>query len=473
MAIAHGEVDKALKIIQSGQCDINSPDASGNCPLHTALHYDQLDIAKTLLGLRCKVNEPEEVTNLYPIHIAAHKTSPECLDLLLEYNDQLQAGSELTYIDLDIRDDTSCNTALGLAARAGHYDIVHRLVAAGCELDTVNVSGDCPLYLAILHGHGDIVQLLLEQGASLEMANRGRKESDLPYSCLYSHDDGQVLRVLLEHGQNPNVFSAEGRTPLMYALTWEQHAMLEVLLSAHLKDSVGLDVVTPDTQETALFMALRTAGRSPSRLQYVRTLLQRGADVNHTSRSGLQPLDIAVMNNSPAAVEILLEAGAAIFSSSSSSTYRRRRTVPPLVLCAQQGYEDVAGLLVLYGAPLNAHDYTGESPMYAALRNNHLHLVELLIEAGCNLSSERWLGEQLTPQAEIRAVFAKHPELLSRLQALAASPAWLSQLCRTTIRQHLQKNNVPLFKILDLKQPSAIKNFLLCTASTNVPRRDF
>lgn len=450
MAIAHGAVDEALKIIRSRDCCIDQPDAHGNHPLHTALHYDQLELAGELLALKCEVNQPEKVTNLCPIHIAAHKSSPECLDLLLEYDRKHCNAMDWVPIDLDVRDQTLANTALGLAAREGHFGIVQRLVSAGSDIDLCNAAGDTPLCLAITNGHADIVKLLLENGATLALASRGRQESLLS-SCLYNHEEGSVLRVLLEHGLSPNVFNREGRTPLMHALTWLKWDMIDVLLDPRWGKSIDVNLTTPDTKETALFFAVRRASKHPA---YVRMIIERGADVNHTNSDGFQALDIAVRNNAHAVVEILLNAGAKIWTRSGE---KGARLPPPLVACCQNGFKDMANLLIFYGAPINASYYTYESPLMAAVRCRHFDVVDVLISAGCLVNDEKWLFHELK-----KANFLEElPQRKAQLDKLAKNPALLSDLCRSVTRQYLHQNNMPLLTILDLPQPTSIRNFLL------------
>ena len=414
-----------------------------------ALHDDQLVIIMALLDLNCDMNEVEEVTQLYPIHIAAHKSSPECLDLLLEYNQTPGAGAGS--LELNAQEETSFNTALCLAAREGHYDIVERLVAAGCDVDLSNAAGKTPLYMACVHGHADIVRLLLQNNACLDLARPSIHEPELVFSCLYNHNNGDVLRVCMEYGMDVNITSAEGRTPLMYALTWQQEAMLDVLLDPRWEGLIDLDIPAPDTRETALFAAIWGPNRSS---KYVKALLKQGCNANHTNNAGVQPLDLAVKNNCAEVVEILLDHDAKIRVTSSRCLFP-----PPLVACAKCGHNTIAKLLIFYGADIDATSYELDSPLYVALQYRNLEMVQLLIESGCNISAESWLHHM--KGTELPNIFIDQPQLQRRLQKLAESPQLLTTQCRRAVRRHLIRHRLSLYSILDLRQPQAIKDFLM------------
>ncbi|KAG5177520.1 hypothetical protein JKP88DRAFT_332772 [Tribonema minus] len=69
---------------------------------------------------------------------------------------------------LDAKDNRG-NTALYLAAEAGHAAVVAELLRAGADAAVTNHSSEAPLYIAALKGHADVVRALLgdERSAAL------------------------------------------------------------------------------------------------------------------------------------------------------------------------------------------------------------------------------------------------------------------------------------------------------------------
>lgn len=56
-------------------------------------------------------------------------------------------------------------TALMIAAKNGHYDIVEVLLNAGASVNNVNAFGHHALFHAVINNHPNIVRLLLERGS--------------------------------------------------------------------------------------------------------------------------------------------------------------------------------------------------------------------------------------------------------------------------------------------------------------------
>jgi len=69
--------------------------------------------------------------------------------------------------------DAHGQTALMLAAHAGHRDAVHTLVDAGAELDHSAKFGLTATMLAVVAGHEAVARLLAEAGADLRALGSG------------------------------------------------------------------------------------------------------------------------------------------------------------------------------------------------------------------------------------------------------------------------------------------------------------
>jgi uncharacterized protein len=74
--------------------------------------------------------------------------------------------------DVDARDRHG-QTALMLAAHAGHREVVEALVARGARLDVTAKFGLSALMLAIVAGHPEVAQRLARAGADLSLRGTG------------------------------------------------------------------------------------------------------------------------------------------------------------------------------------------------------------------------------------------------------------------------------------------------------------
>jgi len=89
-------------------------------------------------------------------------------------------------------------------------------------------------------GHLEVVKLLLEHGADPNVKNRDGKT---PLHNAASEGHLEVVKLLLERGADPNVKDDDGNTPLHNA-AWRGHLEVVKLLLEH-----GAD---PNVQETTL-----------------------------------------------------------------------------------------------------------------------------------------------------------------------------------------------------------------------------
>ena len=99
-----------------------------------------------------------------------------------------------------------------------------------------------PLYAAVRHRRPILVRLLLEHGADPDLAAAPGPDAptagDHPTHAAVG--DAGLMKLLLEHCADPDVKDAAGRTPLHYAAAAGDRASIK-LLAAHLADLNALD----------------------------------------------------------------------------------------------------------------------------------------------------------------------------------------------------------------------------------------
>jgi ankyrin repeat protein len=218
-------------------------------------------------------------------------------------------------------------TPLIVAILNAHYDLAAVFLEVGADPNRSDKYGRTALYAAVDMSTlepsvtrpapkeddkltaFDIAQMALERGANpnarLADNTPGRGLSDFPDSILRAGvtpffraaktGDVKGMRLLLEHGADPTIPTADGNTPLMAAsgFGWkygdsqipEQAALEAVKLCVEL----GADVNATNTSgETALHgAALRGAD------QIARYLVDKGARLDAKDKNGRTPLDVA------------------------------------------------------------------------------------------------------------------------------------------------------------------------------------
>ena len=134
-------------------------------------------------------------------------------------------------------------TALHLAAREGHLEIVDILIGAGAEAGATTRIGDyTPLHLAGGAGHADVVGALLDAGGDPGAVTTSSGVTPLHLAAEARDGEGAV-RLLLEHGAPVNARErSAGQTPLMFAAAAGRSASAAELLRHGADPSIATEV---------------------------------------------------------------------------------------------------------------------------------------------------------------------------------------------------------------------------------------
>jgi len=238
---------------------------------------------------------------------AARENCAACVDVLLKNK-----------ADIDLPDPDGVSPLL-LAIMNANWDLTKQLVLAGADVNQWNIFGEAPLGTAIdLRTRIDggrasidapnatsglaIVKLLLERGADPNMQlffkpanSRGaiQTRGATPLIRAAVNGDSEVVALLLEHGADATVYSADRQTPIHAVLAGRapEPQALE-LIRALQKAGTDVNVVAlinhPEEIRggTALHYAVRKRYKT-----VVKELASFGIDMNAVDQDGLTALD--------------------------------------------------------------------------------------------------------------------------------------------------------------------------------------
>jgi ankyrin repeat protein len=386
--------------------DVNAPQPDGMRALHWAVYLDDFETTEAIVLADAEVDSANRY-GVTPLSVACTNGNPKIVKLLLERGANPNAtllGGETVLMTAartgrvePVRallakgakvnaKERRQQTALMWAAAEGHLGVVDVLLAAGADFKTPLESGFTPMLFAVRQGHTPVVKRLLRAGIDVNAVMRPKKRSSS--KSVASGTSALILAIenghfelaieLLVARADPND-QRTGFSPL-HTMSWVR------------KPPIG-DNAAGDPPPIG-------SGRVSS-LQFVRALIEHGADVNLRKKSnggrgkfgkkGTTALLCAAGTGDVAFMRTLLELGA-------------DRKIPnaigwtPLMMAAGIGTGssgDSAGtekeclvavkLLIELGANVNAVDKNGETAMHGAAYKTMPSVVNFLAKRGADI----------------------------------------------------------------------------------------
>jgi ankyrin repeat protein len=337
--------------------------------------------------------------------------------------------------------------ALHWVVRVGDRDTAERLVQAGADVNAANRYGVAPLHLAIAAGDAAMTRWLLDTGADAAAADRA---GEPPLLQAARAGTPAVAAALLEHGASVDTRDASyGQTALMVAsrgghvelarLLLDSGADVNAATSAEEPPrfippsesppglSKGVGIVRAGWPEgrgkrfpaggakTALWYATREG-----RLDTVRLLVERGANLELADGNGVTPLIDAIVN---------------------ASIFRVSRL-------GSSEHLGVANLLLDAGANVNAMDWYGQTPLWAAVDLRNLELGPADKANGIRDEAfaliERLLEEGANPNMRTR----EFPHERRYIVAIVGSVAWVDLTGQTPFLRAAAAGDLRVMRLL-------------------------
>jgi ankyrin repeat protein len=407
LADAAEKSDRAtIRTLLKQRADVNAPQADGMTAMHWAAYLDDLETAKLLVSANANA------TNRYgvaPLSLACQNGNTAMVELLLA-----QGADPNTTLRGE-------ETVLMTAARTGKAGPVKALLARGALVDAKEKRGQTALMWAAAEGQSAVVELLLKAGADFRAALPDSGFTPLFFAAREGRAD--VVRTLLKAGADVNE-PMQPRRPIGKGPGKGASALSLAVENGHFELAVALlDAGTDPNDQRSGFTPLHvmTWVRKPPRgedqgappplgsgslggLQFVRKLVEHGADVNarlKTGRGGAglwnkvgaTPFFMAAATADIAYMKLLVELGAdPLLGNVDNCT-------PLMAACGigvgSDAANEVAGeepevleaaqYLLALGVDVNAVDANGETAMHGAAYKNLPKVVQFLADKGAKI----------------------------------------------------------------------------------------
>ena len=365
---------KVIALLLKAGANVEARNPEGQTALMSVARTGKVDAAQLLLKAGAQVDARESWAQQTALMWAAAQSHPQMIKLLLAHGANPNARGAIRDWQRRLTAEPRPKgmnrggfTPLLYAAREGCIECARELLAGKADINQTDPERSSPLLVALMNLHFDFASYLVKAGADVDLWDlygqtplyvaidmntlpRGGRPDILSED---THTGLQVAQQLLEAGANPNI-----------------QLKLRPPYRNYIFDRGGDQVLS--TGATALMRAAKGGD-----IDAVKLLIAHKANIELPNEDGITPLMVAAgmghganptrgryKGDAEAAecVRLLADAGGKIAAVN-------RAQLTALHSAAQHGWNDTVKLLVARGAPLEAEQSQGLTPIdYAAGR---------------------------------------------------------------------------------------------------------
>jgi len=353
-----------------------------------------------------------------------HKVSLEIAKFLLEKGANIEGiGKNEPSYDIE--------TPLTHASMYGELELVKFLLESGADVNRVGGYGRTPLHFAATpssHWSTDfpeIVKVLLEHGADPNIAHKGG-DNVLMEMIWCEEFDIEIAKMLIEYGTDLEFEGSYDGTALSRAAGKGRNELVDLINETLGKDNISpkilkkalLDAMSEDNKEMVWKLLKQGEGKFDKDMYRVNVLAYTARKghtdiVEYLFEQGLDPskddvyyaLGDAAYYNQLEIVKMLIEGGF------DTNSYDYGAADRPLLTAARHGYMDMAIYLLDKGADIDAKDYKGNSTLALAVWEGKLEMVKFLISKGVNVDARN----ELNWNPLMQAIHQGHAEIVEIL----------------------------------------------------------
>ncbi|CBN79454.2 ankyrin repeat protein (Partial), partial [Ectocarpus siliculosus] len=366
LALRAGQDALAQELLRLG-APTKAKDNNGDTPLHLAAASGLGDVVSLLLrdGAEVDVLDNKGRTS---IHLSAERGSPSTVQALLAAggDPSLRYGKGKAF------------SALGLAARGGHVEVMQALIRHGVDVNAPDSNGCTALHSAAIGDAVGAIDVLIEAGASIDAQGGEDGEMYTPLHVASEKGSSEAALSLVKHGADVHRsgrMSRWGRScgNALILAAGRGHTMIVTSLLA-----AGVNVnLRPAYSDKSALDAAFQGGHA----DIVTTLIQHGAFVDATDSRGCTALFKVSHDTNAALIDKLVAAGASV----NGMADHHGKT--PLHHACMNDCPGAVVSMLRYGALIDVKDNCGDTPLHAASSAGCSEGIRALVEYGADIKA--------------------------------------------------------------------------------------
>ncbi|KAI9207399.1 ankyrin repeat-containing domain protein [Polychytrium aggregatum] len=390
-AVAEGHVDIVKLLVERG-ASLKDQDNNGYTPLMLAAFEGQLKVVEYLTSIGCTVVQGFATNQDTALHLAADAGHLDIVKFLLDHDRSL----------VDLSGESGYTPVMTAARTSGHVDIVRTLISDyNADLEKLNTYGETTL-LRTLYSNPDVETLtvLLDAGANVHAIDNTMWDAAL---CACLDPNIEVFKLILARGASLRGINTNGYTVFNYSPAHNNFsAELAKLLIEHLRREPTLppEEQSPYTASIDALLNLSACRNKPplldtlaaGNLSVSEEFINAGARLDVTDDDFQSAFLAACKGGNLEAVKLVLSKGGdcnAINGSGSNGL---------LEACSNTDSDPVDLVRYLleqvyphYGSGdfkpeilVNRINYDGDAPLHSAARSLGKNTVRYLLTKGAN-----------------------------------------------------------------------------------------
>lgn len=368
----------------------------GQTPLHYAAIKNHSGIAKFLLENKAKTSA-QDINGSTPLHEACRYGNIEIAKELLKAKANVNAQDSLGKTPL-----------LLIIPEENRFDIYKLLIEHNADINHKDSFGDTILHTAAMTKiNNDTLELLLNSGADVNIRN---KSGNTALSTAVEHKLINQIRLLVNHNADIHAENSLNKTPYINSLSESLELFKEIITTNNISsiDSNG---------NTPLLIAIQ----NDAPIDKIEYLISLDKNINARNKEGNSALYYAVKNNKKEIGTMLLEKNANIFSANTqdisplklflteskndwllnSKTITEKDSSGNTVLHYSTDWKLYEGtkFLIQKGAIVDAKNVNGQTPLFNAVKNDDIEIIDLLISNAANINERDNFGSTILHSA--------------------------------------------------------------------------